>query len=80
MRTRTNVVLDQDLVREAKSLTGIKTTRDVIHEALRTLVMLRRQEQVRELRGKLLWEGDLDALRQNRLAREPASWVAALSR
>ncbi len=80
MHTRTNVVLDQDLVREAKSLTGIKTTRGVIHEALRTLVMLRRQEQVRELRGKLLWEGDLDALRQNRLAWEPASWVAALSR
>ena len=73
METRTNVVLDQDLVQEAKALTGIKTTRGVIHEALRTLVMLRRQEQVRELRGQLHWEGDLDALRRDRFNREAVS-------
>jgi len=73
MQTRTNVVLDRDLVEEAKSLTNIKTTRGVIHEALRTLVMLRRQEQVRALRGKLHWEGDLDALRQNRFADQGAA-------
>ena len=66
MNARTNVVLDQELVREAKSLTGIKTTRSVIDEALRTLVMLRRQEQVRALRGQLHWQGDLDASRQAR--------------
>jgi len=68
MNTRTNVVLDQELVREAKSLTGIKTTRGVIDEALRTLVMLHRQEQVRALRGQLQWQGDLDALRQARFS------------
>jgi Arc/MetJ family transcription regulator len=66
MYTRTNVVLDRDLVEEAKSLTGIKTTRGVIQEALETLVRLRRQEQVRQLRGQLRWEGDLDALREGR--------------
>ena len=64
MNTRTNVVLDQELVSEAKSLTGIKTTRGVIDEALRTLVMLHRQEQVRTLRGQLQRQGDFDALRQ----------------
>ena len=68
MNTRTNVVLDQELVREAKSLTGIKTTRGVIDEALRTLVMLHRQEQVRALRGQLQWQGDLGALRQARFS------------
>ena len=67
MYTRTNVVLDRDLVEEAKSLTGIKTTRGVIQEALETLVRLRRQEQVRQLRGQLHWEGDLDASREGRV-------------
>ena len=70
METRTNVVLDQDLVQEAKALTGIKTTRGVIHEALRTLVILRRQGQVGTLRGQLHWEGDLDALRRDRFDQE----------
>lgn len=60
---RTNVVLDQDLVDEALALTGLKTKRAVIEEALRVLTRLKRQEQVRALRGQLHWEGDLDALR-----------------
>lgn len=60
---RTNVVLDQDLVEEALALTGLKTKRAVIEEALRVLTTLRRQEQVRALRGQLTWEGDLAALR-----------------
>lgn len=63
---RTNVVLDEALVARAKSLTGIKTTRRVIEEALRLLVRLREQSQVRELRGRLHWEGDLAALREGR--------------
>jgi Arc/MetJ family transcription regulator len=63
---RTNVVLDEALVEQAKTLTGIKTTRAVIDEALRVLIRLREQVQVAELRGQLRWEGDLDALREGR--------------
>lgn len=63
---RTNVVLDEALIERARQLTGIKTKREVIHEALRTLIQLREQSQVRELRGKLRWEGDLDSLREGR--------------
>jgi Arc/MetJ family transcription regulator len=63
---RTNVVLDETLVEQAKALTGIKTTRGVIDEALRLLIRLREQGQVRELRGGLRWEGDLAALREGR--------------
>ena len=66
---RTNVVLDETLVEKAKALTGIKTTRAVIDEALRLLVQLREQGQVRDLRGRLHWEGDLAALREARSAR-----------
>jgi Arc/MetJ family transcription regulator len=63
---RTNVVLDEPLVEQAKALTGIKTTRGVIAEALRVLIQLREQSEVRDLRGRLRWEGDLDVLRESR--------------
>lgn len=63
---RTNVVLDETLVQQAKELTGIKTTRGVIDEALRVLIRLRAQSEVRLLRGQLQWEGNLAALRETR--------------
>ncbi len=65
---RTNIVLDDKLIERAQKLTGIKTKRGVVQEALRTLVLLREQSELRNLRGKLQWEGDLDAQRQARTA------------
>jgi Arc/MetJ family transcription regulator len=64
---RTNIVLDDKLVERAQKLTGIKTKREVVHEALRTLILLREQGEIRNLRGKLKWEGDLDEQRRSRL-------------
>ena len=64
---RTNVVIDDELMAEALETSGLKTKKAVIEEALRTLVRLKRQEQVRVLRGKLQWEGNLSALRESRL-------------
>jgi Arc/MetJ family transcription regulator len=61
---RTNIVLDEELVTEAMRRTGIKTKRAVVEEALRTLIQLKRQEEILELRGKLEWEGDLDQMRR----------------
>jgi len=63
---RTNIVLDDKLVKRAQKLTGIKTKREVVHEALRTLVLLGEQGEIRSLRGKLKWEGDLEQQRQSR--------------
>ena len=63
---RTNVVIDDQLMAEALESTGLKTKHAVIEEALRTLVRLKKQEQVRSLRGKLQWEGSLSALREGR--------------
>jgi Arc/MetJ family transcription regulator len=63
---RTNIVLDDVLVEEARKLTGIKTKKELIDEALRTLIRIRRQSEARSLRGKLHWEGDLDEMRQSR--------------
>ena len=64
---RTNIVLDDKLVQRAQKLTGIKTKREVVHEALRTLILLKEQAEVRNLRGKLKWEGDLGEQRLLRL-------------
>jgi Arc/MetJ family transcription regulator len=65
---RTNVVIDDELMAAALESTGLKTKKAVIEEALRTLVQLKNQEQVRSLRGKLQWEGDLNTLREGRFA------------
>jgi Arc/MetJ family transcription regulator len=64
---RTTIVLDDDLVKRAQQLTGIRTKRAVIDAALRTLVRLHQgQSAARELRGKLRWEGDLNESREGR--------------
>jgi Arc/MetJ family transcription regulator len=63
---RTNIVLDENLIERAQKLTGIKTKREVVQEALRTLILLREQGEARNLRGKLKWDGDLNEQRQSR--------------
>jgi len=62
---RTNVVLDEELMEKAMRYTGLTTKRAVIEEALRLLVRLKSQEEVLNLRGKLHWQGDLEAMRLN---------------
>jgi Arc/MetJ family transcription regulator len=64
---RTNIVLDDHLIERAQKLTGIKTKREVVQEALRTLILLREQAEIRQLRGQLKWEGNLDEQRQTRI-------------
>jgi Arc/MetJ family transcription regulator len=63
---RTNIVIDQKLMEEALRLTGAKTKRRVVEDALRLLVQIKQQERLRALRGKLEWTGDLDAMRRDR--------------
>ena len=63
---RTNIVLDDELVERAQKLTGIKTKREVVHEALRTLILLQEQGNIRTVCGKLKWEGDLNEQRSSR--------------
>lgn len=64
---RTNIVIDDDLMRETLAATGFKTKREAVEEGLRTLLRLRRQAGIRELRGKVEWEGDLDDMRTDKL-------------
>ena len=60
---RTNIVIDDTLMKTAQELTGLSTKRETVERALETLIRLARQEKVRALRGRTSWEGDLEALR-----------------
>ena len=62
---RTNIVIDDKLMRDALRATGLKTKREAVEQALRTLVNLNRQAKIRQFRGKLDWRGDLDAMRRD---------------
>ena len=59
--------IDESLLTDAMKYTGLTTEEAVIEEALRTLVRLKSQEEIRKLRGKLLWQGDLDTMREGRI-------------
>jgi Arc/MetJ family transcription regulator len=63
---RTNIVIDDKLMQDTLQVTGLKTKREAVELGLRTLLRLGRQAEIRGLRGKLAWEGDLDALRTDR--------------
>lgn len=60
---RTNIVIDDQLIEDTLRMTGLKTKREVVELGLRTVLRLKQQEEIRQFRGKLNWEGDLDALR-----------------
>ena len=60
---RTNIEINDDLMRSALAATGLPTKRAAVEEGLRLLVRLRRQEAILSLRGKVAWTGDLDASR-----------------
>ncbi len=62
---RTNIVIDDELMKEALARSGLKTKREVVEAALRRFVKLKRQEEIKNYRGKLKWVGDLDAMRRD---------------
>ena len=63
---RTNIVIDDELMERAMRVSGAATKRETVENALRLLVRLKQQELIRGSRGKLKWEGDLNAMRRDR--------------
>jgi Arc/MetJ family transcription regulator len=63
---RTNIVIDDKLMRDTLRATGLKTKREAVELGLRTLLRLKKQGEIRRLRGKLDWQGDLNAMRSDR--------------
>lgn len=62
---RTNIVIDDELMNDAIRLTGVKTKREAVELALKSLIKLKNQENLKKFRGKLKWEGNLDQLRSD---------------
>jgi Arc/MetJ family transcription regulator len=60
---RTNIVIDDKLMKEALKLGGFKTKKEAVEEGLRTYIQLSKQASIRQLRGKLRWDGDLEEMR-----------------
>ncbi len=66
---RTNIDIDDRLMREAMRSSGARTKRAAVEQALRLLIQTRAQKSIRRLRGKVTWEGNLEVSRQGRVAR-----------
>jgi len=64
---RTNIEIDDVLMRQAMRSSAARTKRAVVEEALRLLIQTRRQGGVRRLRGKVSWKGDLQTSRLERV-------------
>lgn len=64
---RTSIVLDEQLLETGLKVTGFKTSRELIDFALRELLRRETQKQLVMLKGRIHWEGDLNAMRQGRV-------------
>ena len=61
---RTNIEIDDNLMRQAMRSAKTRTKRETVEAGLRTLVRLKKQEGIRRLRGKVHWEGNLGEMRR----------------
>ena len=62
---RTNIVIDDKLMKDALKATGLGTKREAVELGLRTLIKLKKQEGIRKFKGRLRWDGDLEDMRLN---------------
>ena len=64
---RTNIVIDEVLMKKALKATGIKTQKEVVDFALKELMRRKSQKKILELKGSVKWEGDIEEMRKGRL-------------
>ncbi|VEN73362.1 conserved hypothetical protein [Candidatus Desulfarcum epimagneticum] len=62
---RSNIIIDDHLMNEAIELTRLKTKKAVVESGLRLLIRMKKQERIKDLRGKLKWDGDLEKMRRD---------------
>jgi Arc/MetJ family transcription regulator len=63
---RTNIVIDDKLMKDALELSGFRTKKAAVEAGLRLLVRFSRQARVKDFKGKLEWSGDLDRMRTDK--------------
>lgn len=61
----TNIEIDEKLTEEAMKASGLTTTKATVEEGLRLILTLKKQKWIKEFRGKMKWEGDLDKMRSD---------------
>jgi Arc/MetJ family transcription regulator len=62
---RTNIVIDDALMNDAKKVSGFRTKKETIESALKLLIKVKSQSFIKQFRGKLKWEGDLESMRRD---------------
>ena len=65
--SRTNIDIDENLIRKARKLTRLKTKRQIVHKALELLVRSETRKGILRYYGTGIWKGDLKASRRNRI-------------
>ena len=63
---RTNVVIDDTLIKAALKQSGLPTKKAAIEKGLELLIQFHRQAKVKNFRGKLKWKGNLDTMRRDK--------------
>ena len=62
---RTNIVIDDILMHDAKLISGFKTKKETIESALKLMIKVKSQSIIKKYQGKLKWEGDLESMRRD---------------
>ncbi len=62
---RKKISVDKDLIAEALTVSGLITNRESVEQALRLLIQMKTQEGIRQFRGRLLWQGNLENMRND---------------
>ena len=65
--SRTNIDIDENLIRKARKLTRLKTKREIVDKALELLVRSETRKGILRYYGTGIWKGDLKASRRNRI-------------
>ena len=60
---RTNIDIDDNLLREAMKFAGIKSKKNIVNHALEEYIKLQKRQKMKSLFGKIKWEGNLDEMR-----------------
>ncbi len=63
---RTNIEIDEQLIRQVRKLTRLRTKREIVNQALRLLVRAESRKGIVKYYGSGIWRGDFKAMRRNR--------------
>jgi len=63
---RTNIAIDDQLMADVLKLTGARTKKEAVELGLKTLLKTGRQAEIKRLRGKIAWQGDLNSMRRDK--------------